>query len=249
MSRRQEVCARSPEHPHPSVEMFLTRFVLWLASVKVTVEAKPEAWDAAQEYLKGGYKPIIYSVAEHRGHTDSPIVCWAIAKDLFPGHWSNLLLVAAKDTWSKPSMQELAQRLFGEIFLFDRRTGSFEGARTQLEALGSRVKINAQNIGASLVIFPRGTRDPDAPMKDLPVVLSRQTKAPLAVVNIHGAEAVLPKVPKEMEPEQILNIFMRRLNHQGQINVVVELADFIQPDDLKNQEMKKRFLNAHNVAS
>lgn len=237
----------SPETLRSSFDNYLIDFFIWLSCVKLTVEADQEAYEQAQEYIEASpHGKLIFSAANHTGHPDSLYVDKAV-RELFPSHVGNLIFASAKDTWDNPWKKLFAKVLIGEMFLFDRSPEGQKAADAQNIALVERMMIDPQSPRLSPVIYPQGTRQLGAPIQSLPVTIAEKSQVPIAVLNITGAEQVMPKVDSDQKLAQLRAALQRRLRSRPEesAHVTITLSGFIDPRNKTRGAIKKAFLAAH----
>jgi|GEM_PF-1190578 len=241
---------RGKENAVNFAQSHLIDFLLWLLIVELTIETDETAQTQLNTYLANGpTEPIVFSAVPHTGHPDSLYVYKAI-EQLSPATLNNLQFVSAKDTWQSRFSRLIARAVAGEPYLFDRQNLTVGSMRTQLEEMGQLLRPE-EGTPRSLAIYPQGTRTLGAPVEDLPVSLARHNNVPLAVLNISGAEQVMPKVPEGQQASQVIQLLIRRLrmrranikNHTHHVHI--KLADFI-PPELSRKEMKERFFASHD---
>lgn len=211
------------------------------------VEAEPEAYEQAQNYIATSpHGKIIFSAAPHTEHPDSLYIDKAV-RELFPSHVGKLVYASAKDTWDKSWKQLFAQVLIGNMFLFDRSPDGQRAADAQNTALVDHMMADVHSPRFSPVIYPQGTRKIGAPIQSLPVTIAEKSQVPIAVFKIIGAESVLPKVESTQKLGQLPDALHRRWRSrpEEQAHVTVRLNGFIHPESKTRGAIKKEFLAAH----
>lgn len=226
----------------------LMSFLLWLLMVDLNIEADDKTQYALEQYATEPDASLVYSIAPHTGHPDSLYVYKAI-ETLAPQSIPQLQFVSAKDTWSTKMSQMIAKAVAGEPYLFDRDNLNGASLKAQIGEMSGILAAEQPEERRSLAIYPQGTRTPGAPIEHMPVSLALQAHVPIAVLNIHGAEYVMPKVPEGTQTRQIIKILIQRMyTWKSRHHVRVELADFI-PADLSRKAMKERFMAAHQKSA
>jgi hypothetical protein len=143
----------------------------------------------------------------------------------------------------------IARAVAGEPYLFDRENLSISSMREQITDMASLLTAEEPEDRRSLAIYPQGTRTIGAPIAHLPVSLAAEAHRPLAVMNIYGAEHVMPKVPKGTQMKQVIDILIQRMHTwKSRHHVRVQLVDFL-PGDMSRKMMKERFMQAHQRAA
>lgn len=223
-------------------------FLLWLLMVDLTIDAEPQPQQELQTFVhEHPNEPLVFSMVPHTGHPDSLYVYKAI-EHLTPEIISSLKFVSAKDTWSSWMSRMLARVVAGEPYLFDRETLTMESMRAQIQEMKQILRPeNELAKPESLAIYPQGTRTIGAPIANLPAVVAGEADVPLAILNIYGAERVMPKVPKGTQTAQIINILIQRMHTwKSRHQVTIRLMDFI-PADTHRKEKKERLMAAHTT--
>jgi 1-acyl-sn-glycerol-3-phosphate acyltransferase len=157
--------------------------------------------------------------ANHTSHLDV-VVLWAV----LPGAVRQRTRpVAARDYWEKDALRRFAATRIFNAVLVDR-DGNLAALRQQLDQL-----MAALDDGASLIIFPEGTRgtgDAVAPFRAGLHFLARQRpEVALVPVNLHNLGRIMPKgefapvpqlsrvtfgAPLHLEPKEGKDAFLER---------------------------------------
>jgi hypothetical protein len=229
-------------------ENFLLEAFLWLVMAQVEVKADPQAYEAAKEYLASGDHRLLYSVVPHSGHTDALITQKAISQ-LFPDQVPHLVYISAKDNWRSGLKRTFAETVLNSrLHLFNRETTVKSDEMAELQILRALLHDDEQSEAASPIIFPQATRQPDAPIHKLPVLLALQEQVPIVTFNITGSENLFPKVAKGAEFKQIVRKIIDRVTkgRKDETKVTIEMVDFI-PGTEERNVVKKRFSMAHGA--
>lgn len=249
-----ERAAKTKENAVDFAQSKFISFFLWLLMVHLIIEHDEQAQAALDEHLANNpNESVVISIAPHTGHPDSLYVYKAVEK-LAPSLIPHLQFVSAKDTWESKSSRMFARLVAGDPYLFDRENSVEGSVKTQIDEMVSILSPEDDAQFRSLAIYPQGTRTIGAQIESMPVTLAQRAEVPIAVLNISGAEQVMPKVDKGKQTAQIFHILLQRVltrrakikekQHQVRIN----LADFI-PAGKSRSETKKRFLEAHQQQS
>jgi hypothetical protein len=236
----------SREFPSSSPRDHLIDALISLSLVNLTVEADPIALEQAQQYIEQCEdNRVIFSPYPHTGHPDSLYVHRAI-QTLFPQTEENLLYVSAKDAWRNPLKRLFAHLVTGRMFLFDRFEMDRKKMNQQRHTIAELTRPRWYRGSLSPVIYPQGTRTLGAPLQYLPVRLSQEENIPIAVMNIYGAEQVLPKEEGVTENQQILRKLLERRHKtkDDMIPVTVRLMAFLATEE-NLPKFKQMFQEAH----
>jgi long-chain acyl-CoA synthetase len=134
------------------------------------------------ENLRGG-GPFVFT-PNHSSHMDLLSIAGSVPGPMV----HDVFAVAAKDYFFNRTWKALAARIFVNAIPFDRKGRVQESMSRCREAL---------DMGASLVIFPEGTRSPDGKLQDFKPgagqLLAGHPKARAVPVYIDGAYGIMPK--------------------------------------------------------
>ena len=124
--------------------------------------------------------------ANHSSHLDFAII-WACLPKL---HRARVRPVAGRDYWEKTRLRRwLAGRVFDAVLIERRRVTV---ASNPLEPM-----LAALDAGASLIVFPEGTRSPDGRLQEFKPGLFHLARArpgvPLVPVHLENLNRILPK--------------------------------------------------------
>lgn len=189
----------------------LARFIVFLARVASGPGVRVTGESVCRKQC------IFY--ANHNSHLDV-VVLWAV----LPGAVRALTRpVASKDYWEKNALRRFcATRIFNAVLV--ERDGNLAALRQQLDQM-----VTVLDEGASLIIFPEGTRGDSgevAPFRAGLHFLARQRPdVDLVPVNLHNLGRIMPKgefapvpqlsrvtfgEPLHLEPKEGKDAFLER---------------------------------------
>jgi 1-acyl-sn-glycerol-3-phosphate acyltransferase len=160
-----------------------SRMILWAAGVKVQVHGM-ERFQTADGGTTGSY---IFA-SNHVSHFDIPALVGALPKHFF---------VAKSELFKIP--------VFGPGI---RAVGTIPIERTNQKAAFVSYRVAADRIraGASVVVFPEGTRGTEyniRPFKKGPFVLAIEAGVPIVPCIVHGTIEVLPRDTLLLHPGRV----------------------------------------------
>lgn len=243
---------RNPEFFHLDTESLRERswrtFLFWLLSVEMTIHVKEDVWQDIQDFIaeQMDKRPMYLSAVHHRSHIDTAENA-EMVKILLPQLWERFRILADKKTWAGKRRQEVAERITGKLWFFNRELVG-EDAREQSDALIKR-SLEEKPV---LVIYPEGSRDKGRTVENLPVVLAKKTDGVILATNLKNNERVQPKISstglqREIDAaKQWAKVILRRIRGKT-VHVEVILEKFLDSHQ-KLLQLHRDFKAAHQKA-
>jgi 1-acyl-sn-glycerol-3-phosphate acyltransferase len=188
--------------PHGNVVYYIARFWcrlnMLLSGIAVSVEGK--------NFIKKTQPYIVMS--NHQSHVD----VWALS-----GYMPLQLRWVIKIELRKVPIFGLGCERMGNIYV-DR--GNSRDAQQRLKVAGEKIRA-----GASVIIFPEGTRSPDGkllPFKKGGFVIALEAGVPILPVTVVGGKEILPKKSLKFLPGRMKLIIHEPIPVDGYTNETKE---------------------------